>query len=329
MPFSLDDIIDVFTKNTFLVVLVEILLIIFTRKSTIPYYILLTTILLLILSNWTKHHNLPQSWNNLNENDIVLITGGANGLGLAMVEHFLAKKITIYVLDVTEPALTNEKLVFVKCDLGNEDTLGLELQRIISELNQSNRHISVLINNAGIRDSRSLLNLKEVKIKNMVNINFMAPIWILREVIRNHIEQVLPKDPEATLFVVTVSSILGTLAPKNLSIYAATKAALISLHEAMSQELKEYEGIRTLLVTTGQLSTAMFQDVEPSRLFFAPIVNHFKLAQDIVAKIDVGYSGTICRPFYANFLPMVRTFPTILQDFCRKISQMDDKIKDN
>ncbi|RLV91987.1 Diphthamide biosynthesis protein 2 [Spathaspora sp. JA1] len=266
---------------------------IFARKSIIPYYFLLCTVLLIILSNWFKNYNLPSNWNRLNENDIALITGGSNGLGLAIVKKLLAKNVTVYVLDASTIRIAHEKLVFVKCDVGNEDMLILELQRIIRDLNQSNRHISVLINNAGIRDNLSLLNIKEIKIRIMVNVNFMAPIWILREVVSNHVEHVLSKNSEAELYVVTVSSILGTLAPKNLSLYSATKAALISLHEAMTQELKEYQGIRLLLVTTGQLSTAMFQDVEPSRLFFAPIVNHVELAKDIVTNIDIGYSGNI------------------------------------
>lgn len=296
-------------------------------------YIFLITIKIIILGHFCANYNLPlKDWNHINNKDIALITGGSNGLGLEIVKALLMKRVTVYVFDVTPPSLVkeDEKLIYIKCDIGNEDELQYQTQRIIQDLNSTHRHISILINNAGIRDNKSLLNLKESRIKSMFNVNIMSQIWILRNVVNNHLEYVQLQDPTARLFVVTVSSILGTLAPKNLSVYAATKAASILLHEAFVQELKEYQNtIRLLLVTTGQLDTGMFKDVIPSKEFFAPIVNHIKLANQIVEYIDIGYSGTLCQPFYANFLPMVRTFPTNLQEFCRRISEMDEKIKDS
>ena len=154
-----------------------------------------------------------------------------------------------------------------------------ELSSLINNLNSQEEHVSILINNAGIRDNKGLIDLDPERIKSMFNINTLLPIWILQKVITNHIDIVLPKNPHSQLFIVTVSSIFGTFAPKNLSIYSATKAASILIHEALMQELKDYqESIRLLLITTGQLSTTMFKDVEPSRLFFAPIVDHTKLA---------------------------------------------------
>lgn len=275
------------------------------------------------------YYNLSRNWKHISSSDIALITGGSNGLGLEIVNDLLAKDVTVYNIDISPPQIDNEKLVFLRCDLSDEECVSRELTGLIDKLNAQQKYVSILINNAGIRDNKGLIALEPEIIKSMFNINTLLPIWILQRVINNHINVVLPRNPHCQLFVVTVSSILGTFAPKNLSIYSATKGASILIHEALMQELKDYhESIRLLLITTGQLSTGMFKDVEPSRLFFAPIVNHVKLARSIVDKIDVGYLGCISEPFYANFLPGVRTFPQCIQDFCRYVSEIDKKIKE-
>lgn len=276
------------------------------------------------------YYNLPRRWKQLSSSDIALITGGSNGLGLEIVKDLLGRGVTVYNFDVSPPPIENEKLMFLKCDLSDEQRVTEELSSLINNLNSQEEHVSILINNAGIRDNKGLIDLDPERIKSMFNINTLLPIWILQKVITNHIDIVLPKNPHSQLFIVTVSSILGTFAPKNLSIYSATKAASILIHEALMQELKDYqESIRLLLITTGQLSTTMFKDVEPSRLFFAPIVDHTKLARSIVEKVELGYLGCISEPFYANFLPGVRTVPQCIQDFCRYVSEIDKKIKDD
>ena len=110
--------------------------------------------------------------------------------------------------------------------------------------------------------------------------------------------------------------------------YSATKAATILIHEALHQELKEYlNNIRLLLVTTGQMSTAMFKDVEPSKLFFAPIVNHIELAKLVVDKINVGYVGCISKPFYANFCRVSEQFLSVYKTFADTFLKWTIKLK--
>lgn len=275
----------------------------------------------------SKAYTLPSNWRRLGKRDVALVTGGLGGLGIEIVKKliFNYKVSKVIVLDVKKPKFNfDHRVEFFQCDLAVASELKTAVEKIIRDLSRTNQHISVLVNNAGVRNSGPLLYIKEDDILQAFGVNILAPISILRMVIANHIKNHILSQ----LYVVSVSSVLGILAPKNLLVYAATKAAIIQVHESLTQELKAYKSIRLLLVTPGQLTTDMFADVSPSRLFFAPLVNHIALAGAIVEKISTGETGELCEPLYANFLSIVKTLPLILQQACRWFSGMDEKVTD-
>ncbi|CCG23836.1 hypothetical protein CORT_0E02490 [Candida orthopsilosis Co 90-125] len=300
--------------------------------TPLPYILLAIFLILVIVSfilYFVEGYNYPRGnqWKSLGRGDIALVTGGSSGLGLEIVKSFLMRDVTVYVLDRNPVPLKlaeESKLHYIACDLGDECELKDKLNKLVHELNEQKQYISVLVNNAGVRDHRSLVNLSFDKVKAMFNINTISQVYILQKIISNH----LSYNGNGKLSIVTVSSILGTFAPKNLSIYSATKASQIMLHESLQQELKQFPKIRLLLVTTGQMNTELFKDVKPTKQFIAPVVDHVELAQKITKRVDRGYMGCLAAPMYANFLPGIRTAPLFVQDFCRWVSEIDDKVKD-
>ncbi|KAI5965638.1 uncharacterized protein KGF55_001000 [Candida pseudojiufengensis] len=320
-------IIEVFT---FLFFIVSFLTLWYTPIPYILFGLLLVLLLVSFILYFVGSYNYPyrKQWKSFSQTDIALITGGSNGLGLEIAKSLLVKDVTVYVIDKVSPPeklFKDSKFNFIQCDLGDERDLKLKLSTLIHDLNAENRYISILINNAGIRDNRSLVNLKFDKVKDLFNVNTIAQIFILQKILSNH----LSYNVNGKLSLVTVSSILGTFAPKNLSVYSATKAAQIMLHESLQQELKQFPKIRLMLVTTGQMNTELFKDVSAPKQFIAPVVNHVNLAREITEKVEKGYMGNLSRPFYANFLPGVRTTPLIVQDFCRWFSEIDEQIKES
>lgn len=272
-------------------------------------------------------------WCPISEKDIALITGGSSGLGQEITDTLLKKYHVskILLIDIRPPpiALRIPQIDYYQCDIGNEIQLKKVLSEIIKRLNEERKHVSICINNAAMRHSSSLLNLTDEEIHRLLNVNTMSQIWILRLLLDNHITHTVSHSPSAKLFIVTVSSILGCIGPKNLSVYSATKAAISQIHESLTYELAHIPAIRLLLVNTGQLTTNLFQDVKASKLFFAPIVDHKVLANKIVEKINIGEKGVLCAPLYANFLPMIKVFPVFLQDLCRKFAGIDEKVIDS
>ena len=174
----------------------------------------LTSLVFAFVYKFSVYYNLPKSWKKISSSDIALVTGGSNGLGLGLVKELLRRGASVYIFDVSKPKFQHDNLVYVYCDLDDEQSVNTELEKLIDELNSKNTWISILINNAGIRDNKPLIKLSGDRVKTMFNINTMLPIWILQKVISNHIDKVLSVQPDGQLFVVTVSSILGTLAPK-------------------------------------------------------------------------------------------------------------------
>lgn len=287
--------------------------------------------MVLVAANAFFHFNYafctPKSWTKLSSTDVALVTGGSGGLGLALVKTLVFDHNVgqVFVLDIKEPEYQFDDTVhFHPCDVGSDAELNRTLTSIITGLDSQGKHISVLINNAGVRCCGPLLDLDENGIARAFSTNVFAPMTIIRRVVSHHLE----KYPSCPLSVVSISSVLGIFGPRNLLVYSASKAALIQIHECLREELRSHRNIRLLLVVPGQLTTDMFKDVSPSMLFFAPLVNHIGLAARIVRRISRGKEGVLCEPFYANFLPLAKILPMSLQHLCRRFTQMDEKIPD-
>jgi NAD(P)-dependent dehydrogenase (short-subunit alcohol dehydrogenase family) len=272
-------------------------------------------------------------WDPYGAGDVALITGGSQGLGREIVKKLLKKKVQVIVIDIVDPDYHGSQ--FYRCDLSILSQVQSTMEQIISTLNRENKHITLVVNNAGVRHNESVINLSPEKIAHIFQINTFSQICIVNMVLNARGATaggggnagVGATVPDTRLYLVTVASILGVFAPRNLSIYAASKAASIQIHQALTQEVS-LNLLRTLLVTPGQLSTGMFSDIDPSNGFLAPVVDHIELASTIVSKIDSGTIGVVCEPFYANFIPMINSLPVSLQQFCRWFSGMDEKIKE-
>lgn len=125
--------------------------------------------------------------------------------------------------------------------------------------------------------------------------------------------------------IVTVSSVLAHIAPKQLSDYAATKAAVSAIHYALTAELGGVNApIKTLLVEPGQLSTDLFAGVDTPNNFLAPVLEPVDVAKEIIDAIDNGKGGVLSMPTYSRWISLMRLFPVSLQRAVRWWSGCDE-----
>ncbi|GEQ66786.1 hypothetical protein JCM33374_g449 [Metschnikowia sp. JCM 33374] len=262
----------------------------------------------------------------LGVNDVALVTGGSCGLGLEMVKSLVSeyKLQRVYILDIVEPkADLGTAVHFIKCDLSSAKDVEGALTKVYSDCNALGRPLSVVVNNAGMRLSGSLLTMKPEAIHKVFDVNTFAPVSILQRVISHHIQN----HSARRLSVVTISSVLGAFGARHLSAYSASKAAATQFHEVLSVEMADFPSVRMLLVTPGQLTTEMFKDLDHTRVFIAPLVDHVAFARSILKKVNIGEVGIMCEPFYSNFGYFMKVLPWKLQQTVRKFTQMDEKIK--
>ncbi|EGV61502.1 hypothetical protein PSN45_000177 [Yamadazyma tenuis] len=249
--------------------------------------------------------------------DVVVITGGASGLGEQLAQRFASHKATVISLDIHIPPPENriDGVVYYECDVSNTDQVWEAQNSIQSKYGSA----SILINNAGITAGKKLVDLTCHEVETILNVNLLASFYTVKAFLPAMLER-------NRGYIVTVGSVLGYMSPARLSVYGASKAGLVALHESLTYELGSpmfHRGVKTLLVCPGQMKTPMFKSVAtPSRLF-APELDVGYVADRIVAAVSLGQQGEIRLPLYGKFIPIFRAFPWPLVELVRKVSGID------
>jgi 3-oxoacyl-[acyl-carrier protein] reductase len=192
---------------------------------------------------------------NLNLKDkVVVITGGAAGIGRATAEAFRAEGAKVVVWDVVaEP----------KVDVTSRASVEAATERVISE----HGRIDVLVNNAGVVRDAQLVKWKDGDVVStmddatfdaVVNVNLKGVFLCTRAVVPHMIRQ-------GSGVVLNASSIVGLYGNFGQTNYAAAKAGVISFTQTWARELGRF-GIRVNAVAPGFIATEMVKVMPPKVL---------------------------------------------------------------
>jgi NAD(P)-dependent dehydrogenase (short-subunit alcohol dehydrogenase family) len=161
-----------------------------------------------------------------------LVTGGANGIGRALVDRLLARGEEVTIVDRVPPrdgsAATHEQ-----CDLSDL----AQIDALCDRLAASGRRIDHLVHCAGMPHWDYLAELKRDEWLRVLSVNLVAPIALT--------QRLLPviNDGGSIVFVTS-----GTLykGPPGQSVYVSSKAALVGFARSLAAEL----GDRQITVNT-------------------------------------------------------------------------------
>ncbi|KAF2704416.1 NAD(P)-binding protein [Pleomassaria siparia CBS 279.74] len=253
--------------------------------------------------------------------EVIVITGGVEGLGGLLAETYGMRSANVAVLDTKE--ISNEEgeekgILYYKCDVSDAKQVEAVAAEIVEDLGVP----TILINNAGIVHSKSILDSTAEDVENVFRTNTLSHFNTLRTFLPHMLR-------EGRGTIVTVSSVLGSLGAANLSSYAASKAALLALHHSLRAELAQHQDgkeIKTILVTPGQMSTRMFADVKTPSNFLAPIVAPVDVAKDILRLVEQGESGEVAVPLYSQYIGILGVLPVGVQTLVRRWSGVDTAI---
>jgi len=179
-----------------------------------------------------------------------LITGGTTGIGFETARVFLDEGARVAVTGTNPARLENVRQTLGKDALVlASDAASLAAQHdLAQEIAHAFGQLDVLVLNAGVVDMRPLGKWDESAFDRSFGINFKGPFFLLQEL--------LPVFANPASIVLT-SSINAHIGMPNTSIYAASKAALLSLAKTISGELIG-RGVRVNAVSPGPIATPLY-----------------------------------------------------------------------
>ena len=207
---------------------------------------------------------------------VVLITGGAAGIGKATAEAFVEEEAVVVIWDVNEEKgneladsflSSGKKSAFRKVDVTNLEDVEAGVAAIIDEFGK----LDVLVNNAGITMDRSLLKMDADTWQKVIDVNLTG--------VFNCTKAAAPYMVEAGSGVIlNASSVVGLYGNFGQTNYVATKAGVIGLTKTWARELGR-KGIRVNAVAPGFIATEMVQKMPE------------KIIDGMVSKTPLGRMG--------------------------------------
>ena len=214
---------------------------------------------------------------------IVMITGGASGIGRIMGEIALKKgasalviwdinqanidatigelkvlgKVAGYRVDVSDYKMVTEGYAKVKAEVGDVD---------------------ILINCAGIITSNKTFDLCSAEeMDRTIKVNTLAPMYVARQVLPDMIRR-------NSGHICNIASASGMLANPKMSVYAASKWAAIGWSDSVRIELQDRKSqVRVTTIAPYYITTGMFDGVQ-SKVF--PLLNPQKVSERVIGAIE-------------------------------------------
>jgi 3-oxoacyl-[acyl-carrier protein] reductase len=192
------------------------------------------------------------------KNKIVLVTGGAGGIGRATAQQFLEGGASVELWDMDAEAGTkladkwskeNHKIHFSKVDVTNFDAVKDAMQA----LNKRWGRLDVLINNAGITKDATLQKMAPEDWQKVIDVNLNGVFYCGKAAAE------LMREQESGV-ILNASSVVGVYGNFGQSNYVATKSGVIGLTKTWARELGR-KGIRVNAVAPGFIETPMVNTV--------------------------------------------------------------------
>jgi NAD(P)-dependent dehydrogenase (short-subunit alcohol dehydrogenase family) len=179
-----------------------------------------------------------------------LITGGSSGIGLA-----LGRMLRDEGFEVTLASRTQDKVEAAAAGLGAQAVAAdmakeEDCIRAVAEHVERFGGMDVLVNSAGLGILGTVEALQTKHVDLQLGVNLRGLLLVSREAI--------PHLKRTRGWIINLASIAGTVPTPGLTVYGATKAAVIALTRSQNAELED-DGVRAIALCPGFVDTAMAQ----------------------------------------------------------------------
>jgi len=208
------------------------------------------------------------------ENKVVMVTGGAAGIGRATATGFVKEGAKVAICDVNPEAgkTTAESLgpeaTFQQVDVSDNKSVNDWVESVVSQYGQ----IDVLVNNAGITRDGLIMRMKEADWDAVLNVNLKSAFNCIKAVSKTMVKQRSGR-------IINLASVVGVIGNPGQANYVASKAGIIGLTKAVAKELASRD-ITVNAVAPGFIETDMTASLPD------------KAREAMVAQIPLGRAGT-------------------------------------
>ena len=202
----------------------------------------------------------PADWDRPLDGKIALVTGAARGIGATIAEVFARDGASVVVVDVEGPAGSSDALANTAAKVGATAlTLDVTADDAVDRISEHLREhyhgtpLDILVNNAGITRDKLLANMDESRWDSVLAVNLLAPLRLTEGLFDS-----------GTLGeggrVIGLSSMAGIAGNRGQTNYAATKAGMIGLTDALAPKLGQ-KGVTINAVAPGFIETKMTEAI--------------------------------------------------------------------
>ena len=180
---------------------------------------------------------------------VVIVTGGAQGIGEACARRFAQEGARVVIADVADGlgrALATELgALYRHCDVGDK----VDVDDLVAKVIATHGRIDVLVNNAGIFKAADFLDVTEDDFDEVLRVNLKGAFLMGQAVARTM------RDTGGGS-ILNMSSVNGVLAIPNIASYNVSKGGINQLTRVMALALAEH-GIRVNAVAPGTIATEL------------------------------------------------------------------------
>lgn len=204
---------------------------------------------------------------------VVVVTGGAQNIGLAIARGFQAEGAIVIAADLNPP--DDGSLTFFKTDVSNEDSV----RALMREIKSAYGRLDVLVNNAGIAIEAAIKDMTAAQWDHVMTVNVRSVFLMTK-----HAFALMTNGVSENPSIVNISSIEGLGANPNHGVYGASKGAVASFTHNTALEYGPH-GIRCNAIAPGWINTPFNED------FLAQYPDRKKVDDEIKALHPVGRLG--------------------------------------